>query len=471
MKKITTFLFVLIANFVFSQEFFVYKISKPYCVFNFMETATDGNGTSSFLKKYIEDKTQDHLHFKKLCEAYKEINLSYNFRRFEFPDERRSTRSTFDLISSSAVNSKNLSEFKNAIIGILPMVEYQKLIKILDEAEKIYDVVIWNDYEKKIIAQKNNLSKFTKTNIEIFNTFNHFYNSTWTPEIPFQIALYPIPGKKGATTATPHGNSLCIGVLTDETDYNLRNGVILHEMCHVLYDEQPKDFQKQLVSYFAENKSPYSKFASAYFDEALATALGNGWAYKNVNGKIDEHQWYDDAYIEGFARGVYPLIENYLKESKQIDRTFIDQSIEIFGSKFPNADADYSILLNKLYLYYDNEKESEITNPLRKYFRLSNVNASSPILHPYSIQYLTEGSGNQLIIINENQKSTLAKLKEIYPEISAVNFENKPLNLSFFDKKGNAVIILMVNNKTEFETLIEQMNHGKHFDKTKIKQN
>jgi rRNA maturation protein Rpf1 len=122
-------------------------------------------------------------------------------------------------------------------------------------------------------------------------------------------------------------------------------------------------------------------------------------------------------------------------------------------------------------LYYDNEKESEITNPLRKYFRLSNVNASSPILHPYSIQYLTEGSGNQLIIINENQKSTLAKLKEIYPEISAVNFENKPLNLSFFDKKGNAVIILMVNNKTEFETLIEQMNHGKHFDKTKIKQN
>jgi len=471
MKKITILLFILMSTSTFGQDFFVYKISKPYCIFNFMETATNGNGTSSYFKKYIEDKTQNNPNFKNLCEEYKKINLSYSYKRSEFPDERRPNRSTYDLISINAVNSKNLIEFKESTIGILPIVEYQKLFKILSDAEKIYDEIIWNDYEKKLINQKNNLIKFKKLNVEIFNRFNKFYNSTWTNEIPFQIALYPIPGKKGSTTATPHGNSLCIGVLTDETDYTGRNGVILHEMCHVLYDEQSKEFQKQLVSYFAENKSEYSKFASAYFDEALATALGNGWAYNNINGKIDEKEWYSNTYIEGFARGIYPLVENYLNESKQIDKVFIDKSIEIFGLKFPNANADYSILLNKLYLYYDNEDENEITIPLRKYFRLSNVNSSSPILHPYSIEFLNEGMGNQLVIVNENQKNTLDKLKEIYPELSKINFENKPLNLSFFDKKGNAVIILIVNNKVEFENLIEQMNKEKYFDKTKITQN
>jgi hypothetical protein len=471
MKKIITLLLILVSNFAFSQDFFVYKISKPYCVFNFMETATNGNGTSSYFRKIIEDKTKNNIEFKKLCEEYKKINLSYNFKRFEFPNERRPSRSTFDLISNHAVNSKNLTEFKYSTIGILPIVEYQKFFKILNDAEKIYDIVIWKDYEKKIINQKNKLLKFKESNVKIFNKFNSFYNSTWTNEIPFQIALYPIPGEKGSTTATPHGNSLCIGVLTDETDLIGRNGVILHEMCHVLYDEQSKEFQKQLVSYFADNNSEYSKFASVYFDEALATALGNGWAYKNINGKIDEKEWYNDTYIEGFARGIYPLVENYLNENKQIDKNFIDKSIEIFGLKFPSANADYSILLNKLYLYYDNEDESEITIPLRKYFRLSNVNSSSPILHPYSIENLNEGSGNQLIIIFENQKNTLDKLKEIYPELLKINFENKPLNLSFFDKKGNAVIILIVNNKVEFENLIEQMNKEKYFDKTKVKQN
>jgi hypothetical protein len=435
-----------------------------------METATNGNGTSAYFKKYIDEQTQNNLQFKNLCEAYKKINLSYSYKRFEYPDERRPHRSTYDLIAINAVNAKNLTDFKAATMGILPVANYQKWFEILVEAEKIYDVLIWNDYEKKINNQKNNLIQFKKSNVAVFNRFNHFYNSTWSNEIPFQIALYPIPGKKGSTTATPHGNSLCIGVLTDETDYAGRNGVILHEMCHVLYDEQSEAFQKELVSYFAESKSSYAKFAIAYFDEALATALGNGWAYKNSNGKLDDKEWYDDTYIEGFARAIYPLVESYVNENKSIDKPFIDRAIALFGTTFPNANADYSILLNKLYLYYDNEVESEITTPLRKYFRLSNVNASSPILHPYSIEYLTEGAGNQLVIIDQNQQSTLAQLKKIYPEITNINYANEPLNLSFFDKKGNAVIILIVKNKIELEALLERMHGKQYFDKSKILQ-
>ncbi|NHM06222.1 hypothetical protein G4D82_03235 [Flavobacterium sp. CYK-4] len=471
MKKTLLSLLILTASLAFGQDFFSYKISKPYCVFNFMETATGGNGTSAYFRKFIEEKTQNNPKFKNLCKEYIKINLSYHFKRYEFPDERRPNRSTFDLISIQAVNSANLNEFKAATVGILPIVEYQKLFDLLFEAEKIYDEIIWKDYEKKIINQKNNLIQFKKSNVEIFNRFNAFYHSTWTNEIPFQIALYPIPGKNGSTTAMPHGNSLCIGVLTDETDYVGRNGVIVHEMCHVLYDEQSKEFQKELVSYFAANQSEYSKFASTYFDEALATALGNGWAYQNITGKMDSEQWYNDPYIEGFARALYPLVESYLNENKPIDKNFIDQAISLFGLKFPNANADYSILLNKLYLYYDNENESEITVPLRKYFRLSHLNSSSPILHPYSIDHLKESAGNQLIIINQNQQNTLNQLKEIYPELSAVHYENEPLLLSFFDPKGNAVLLLVVKNNIEFEALIELMNTKKYFDKTKLKQN
>jgi hypothetical protein len=37
--------------------------------------------------------------------------------------------------------------------------------------------------------------------------------------MPFTVVLYPVPGKKGNTSATPHANSLCVAVLTEETDY------------------------------------------------------------------------------------------------------------------------------------------------------------------------------------------------------------------------------------------------------------
>ena len=141
MKKTCTLLLLLLSTLAFSQDFFVYKISKPYCLFNFMETATNGNGTSAYFKKYIDEQTQNNLQFKNLCEAYKKINLSYSYKRFEYPDERRPHRSTYDLIAINAVNAKNLTDFKAATMGILPVANYQKWFEILAEAEKIYDVL------------------------------------------------------------------------------------------------------------------------------------------------------------------------------------------------------------------------------------------------------------------------------------------------------------------------------------------
>ena len=155
MKKIIFCLLLLLSNTIFSQDFFIYKISKPYCIWNFMETATNGHATSSTLKKFIEDKTKNNLEFQKLCEDYKRIKLDYSFKRSEFPNERKPYRSTIDLISINAVKSKNLIEFDKSIIGILPIAEQQKFLIILKKAELIYNQIIWNVYEKKLILQKN----------------------------------------------------------------------------------------------------------------------------------------------------------------------------------------------------------------------------------------------------------------------------------------------------------------------------
>lgn len=81
---------------------------------------------------------------------------------------------------------------------------------------------------------------------KIFKEFQHFYNSVWPADIPFVVALYPIPGSKGHTTATPHANNLCVGVLTDETSHIERIGVVLHEIGHVQYDEQAYEFQHEI---------------------------------------------------------------------------------------------------------------------------------------------------------------------------------------------------------------------------------
>ncbi|WP_430406991.1 hypothetical protein [Fluviicola sp.] len=451
---------------------FQFKISKPYCIFNFLEAANGSNHASSTLRQFIAEKTKGETKFLNLVSDFGQIRLDYQFRREELPDNRRQTRTTYDFIDIALVNSSTIPEFRDRIIGVLPNSELQRLIQVMKDAEVYYDTWIWNENEAKLINQRVALEKYTTQCSESFTKINRFYNSCWIKEVPFVVALYPIPGKSGNSTATPHANSLCVGVLTDETDHVGRIGVVLHEMCHVLYDEQPSEFQHKLESYFTENKSPYSQFAYNFFDEGLATALGNGWAYKSLSGELDPNPWYDNEYINGFGKALYPLVEEYISNEKSIDREFVNKAIDLFASAFPNSITDYGILLNRVSIYNDADSGpaiDEVMNLIGSYFQMTSSNFSSPILDPTALEYLKTGSQTQLVVIDSNHVANIKEMKKLFPELSKVKLVPNKI-YSFFDSKKRPVIILYATDKANLELLVKEMFTKKYFDQTKIMQ-
>lgn len=472
MKKILVLAFVcLLVQSVFSQNKigFQFKISKPYCVFNFLEASIYSHTTSRTLQQFIDEKTKGDKEFAQLATDFSQIQLDYQFRRGEFPANRRQTRTTYDLIDIALVNSATIAEFRDRVIGILPNSELQKLIRIMQSAEVYYDRIIWKDNEAKLNAQRAALENYAAQCSESFTKIDRFYNSCWIPEVPFVVAIYPIPGKSGSTTATPHANSLCIGVLTDETNHVGRIGVVLHEMCHVLYDEQPGEFQHTLESYFTENKSPYSQFAYNFLDEGLATALGNGWAFKYLTGEPDPEEWYNNEYINGFGKALYPMVEEYIATNKQIDRDFVNRAIDLFGKTFPNSITDYGILLNRVAIYNDADSRpaiDEVMNLIGSYFQLTNSNFSSPILDPISQEQLKTSTQTQLVVINSNQEANIKALKKLFPELSKVKMTPNKI-YSFFDSQKRPVIVLYAADKSGLEGLLKEMHTKKYFDQTK----
>jgi hypothetical protein len=299
--------------------------------------------------------------------------------------------------------------------------------------------------------------------------FKTFYNSSWTNDIPFTVALYPIPGKKGSSTATPHANSLCVGVFTDETEHVERMGVVLHEMCHVLYNEQSSAFQHKIDSVFTNSKSEYSKLAYNFFDEALATALGNGWTYQYINNKPDTGAWYDNKYINGFAHAIYPLVRRYLAGRKTMDADFVQEAIRLFGETFPKATTDYAILLNNLFMYADVETAQErkqFKNTVQTYFQLSHTNLSTPILHEYSLEALQAAKEPQLIVIDRNHERNMAKLKELFPAITGyLNGKTDPdYMLSFFDATKRPVIIINIGNMEKLDEALQALATQQYID-------
>lgn len=452
MRKLFLPILLVFFSCAYGQDIVHFKISKPYCIFNFIETAGGASRNSVTLKQFIETNIpKSDTTFYNLTNDFNKIQLTYNYKRGDFPSNRHSYRSTYDLLCIAAVNSTTLADFKEKTIGILPNSEHLKLFTLLAAAEKYYDKIIWTAYESKMKDNLVALEKYKKTSNELFVLFKNFYNSSWTNDIPFTVSLYPIPGKRGVSTATPHANSLCVGILTEEANHPVRIGVAMHEMCHVLYDEQLSAFQYQLDACFMQSKSPYNKLAYGFFDEALATALGNAWTYQYINNKPDTSAWYNNPYINGFAHAIYPLVSRYLAEKKTIDNSFINEAIQLFGETFPRSLTDYSILFNNTYVYTDlptNPERQQLKNVIGKYFRTSSYNFSSPILHEYSVESLKNGKETSLIIIDRDHKNTLAKLNEIFPGLTSYTAGKNDTNfiLSFFDKTRRPIIIIHVEN-------------------------
>ena len=453
MKFILSFLLSIVCiSIAYTQALVQTKFSKPFAIIKFLETTKGGHGTSITFKHQIDTSfLGKDVAFRNLVNEYQSMQLDYNYVKEQYPNNRKHTTSTWDLLCVAAISSNTNEEFLNRMIGIYPNVDYLKLKHVVTATEPFYDRFIYTKYKSNVDDKLRELQGLSPKLNDLFEKFKIFYGSSWDKSMPFNLAIYPIIGRSGQTTATPHANCLEMGVLTHEEDVFQLLSIGMHEMSHVLYEEQPLLLQQQLDSLFTDSITPYKKFAYHYIDEALATALGNGYAYKELAGEIDSAEWYSDFYINAYAKAIYPLTENYLNENKQIDKTFILKAIELFKQTFPNALYDYEPLLMTSDIYFEDDTTKEINElefTLHNIFRIYHSNTSIPITDKLSLHNLKSSKETQVIIIHKNQLQNLAKLKLVFKNLVNLPVQ-KNLLVSFLDKNNRAVVIVIAENKSK----------------------
>lgn len=454
-----------------SQQIIQTKFSKPFAIIKFLETSKGGHGTSMTFKHQIDTSfLGKDVGFQNLVKEYQSINLDYNYVKEQYPSNRKHTTSTWDLLCVAAISSNTNEEFLNRIIGIYPNVDYLKLKQVFVAVEPFYDRFIYNKYKPAVDDKVRELHGLSPKLNDLFEKFKTFYGSSWDKAMPFNLTIYPIIGRSGQTTATPHANCLEMGILTQEEDVFDLLSIGMHEMCHVLYEEQPLLLQQQLDSIFTDTITPYTKFAYHYIDEALATALGNGYAYKELAGEIDSAEWYSDAYINGYAKAIFPLVEDYVNSKKQMDRLFILKAIDLFKQTFPNALYDFDALLMTTDVYFEDDETKEIDeiqSTLHHEFRIYSSNTSIPMNDKISLDNIKHSKQTQVIIIHKNQLQNIAKLKLIFNNL--VNLpSNKNMLVSFLDKNNRAVIIVLAENKTKAIEGIKLLKTQKEINPKKL---
>ncbi len=336
-----------------------------------------------------------------------------------FPSGRPNGATLEQLFTWRTLDARDLTELRRTTQGLLPLAQQDRYFEILSSFEAIYDSLIWRSNETKLVdyvARFQRIAPEAQLDV-MFDAAALFYGAAWPRDLPFTVALYPIPAKQGSTSAESVGSLETVAVLLDEEDLPGRFAVMFHEMCHSLYESQSAAFQREFESFYADIGTPHSKVAHSLINEALATAVGNGWGFEQVTGHRDETQWYADAAIDGFAKAISPLVTDYLTQGRTLDRAFARQSVEIFQAKFPDAPFQFDALFREIVLLTDGEtmRSAEVRDAMRRQFRISSIYSSEPADGEGALGYVREQGATLIVAVGSGQTDQLSALETELP--------------------------------------------------------
>lgn len=453
MKNKLLLVFLFFSIFSFGQKTtFNIKYSEQLAVFVFIQNLSD-NYPKNVFKTEFQNSKYNNKDYQSLISKFDSLNIDYSYEFSEFPYGSKIAMQTRDILKKNLIETSNLNEFKLRSIGIVPNKILIDLTKIISAFTPIYNELIYYPNKIQFERQLIEITEYSKlNNIEnYFETGLIFYNSTWENSIPFEIAFYPLPNSQ-SFTAQAFYNNFISAIQTNLKDYKDLFSVMLHETYHIIYDEQSLETKTEIANWFKENKSKNSNYAYQLLNEVLATALGNGYVYEKLAGKVDANDWYYHPYIDLMAKKVYPLVKEYVIQKKPMDKNFIEKYIKIYDDNFPNWINELENIMAYRYVITENRDDFNI---ISKIFWYRSYEENETEITESSIAKMQTKPLTKLIIVSKKNNQKLDLVKKQFPELKNWRFNS---NDDFAYKtilNDKSQLIILNQKKLKLEELIK----------------
>jgi hypothetical protein len=429
------------------------KYSEPLAVFVFVKKLTPQYGENPFKKAFQNSKFYTPQ-YKNMLAQFDSLQLDYTYEFRAFPYGSKLPGMTEALLQKNLIAATSLNDFKLRSVGLIPNSTLIQLSNVLAAFTPVYNELIYNPNKEKFEKQLKDISAYaTAKNISgYFEMGLTFYNSYWDNAIPFEIAFYPLPNSQGFTANAFYNNAVS-AIQTDFNDYESLLSVMLHEIFHILYDEQSLAFKKEIDGYFKQNPSKYSTYAYLLMNEALATSLANGYVYEQLIQMPDTTSWYNKKYINLMAKQLYPMVKEYIALKKPIDKNFIDTYIQRYEQYYPEWITELSNTMTYRYMLSNHYADFDIMNQL---YHAAMSHEEDEITET-SIGKMKATILSKVVVVSTDHANTLALIKKQFPELKNWNYKaNKEFEYNVFLKDRTQLYIIN-QHKTALIDLIKKM--------------
>ncbi|HYK45697.1 MAG TPA: hypothetical protein VEV83_11045 [Parafilimonas sp.] len=449
-KRIIALLMVFAVAKSHSQNVqFETKFSEPFAVFQFMNSLSDKSPDNVYKKLFNESKfsTEPNTH---LIAEFDSLYIGYNYDFIDYPAGEKMGIDVSYLLRRNLILCDSLQDFKLRSMGLIPNERLITLVNLLKQFTPIYQAVIYVPFRKRFEEQLRSVANLIKsTNINYYFTEAlQFYNSSWDISVPFVFCFYPLPNSRGFT-ATAVSN-VAISAIADSLDnYEALLSVMLHEVCHVLYDERSLSLWNQMQEWFDSNPSIVHRYANSLFNEAIATAVANGYLAAQLNGKEDTtRRWYGVKYINLMAKTAYPLVKEYIEAHKPMDRNFVDRYIQLYEGHYSDWLYDPQYLMRGRLLISDNAADLDT---MRNLYEPAPGNEDENEISEAILKKLAVNHGTKVIIVNTNNKEKLQLIKNSLNELKPWHYNAAAdfVYYKFLDDKTWLIVLNNINGTTK----------------------
>jgi len=420
-KAALTGLILLISLRGSSQDIqFETRFSEPFAVFQFINSlsATNENvykrlfsRSAFFTKKYTD-----------LIASYDSLNIHYEYDFNDYPPGQKVGIDVPNLLRRNLILCDSLSDFRLHSMGLAPNEALLNLVHLIKEFTPVYRAVIYEPSKAKFENQLHAISdliRSSKINY-YFTEALQFYNSSWDVSVPFIFCFYPLPQSRGFTATAI--SDIGISAIADSLDnYKVLLTVMLHEISHILYDERALSIWNQSDEWFNSNSSRDSRYAYSLFNEAIATAVGNGFLAAQLNGKEDTtRRWYGNQYISMMAKTAYPMVKEYITNRKPIDRQFVNEYIRLFEEHYSEWLSIPEFIMMGHVVYSENPADFKLTERL---YPFSPSHSYEKQITALSLEKLSNNHGTKMLIVNKNNNEKLELIKSNFTELADWHFD------------------------------------------------
>ena len=398
------------------------EVNRVFCLVRFVETLAGGSGGHGSSRRVFEKSRFNTPAARRWLRRYQRLDREPGFDRDGYPTDRLGGQGTISpSYQAASADAQNLADLQRRTVGLLPNEVLVSLDSVYRYFEPTFDTLAWQPHAAGLAQLRTEYARFLAESplLRQFGRLRTFYGSVWPDALPYRIMLNPQldQGRSFTNHAWVSGNVVLLDCHPAARDFGSGSAVVFHEMSHSLSTQQRQHLQQQLEGWYLHHPSPNRRYAYNLMEEALATVAGE-WIHAQQAGQPEAGEWYNDDYINRYAKALYPLVAGYVERGQSIDSLFVGQAITAFDGTFPQAATDYVNLFRKVLYWTDAEDYQAAFRPFKDQFRSTFTYSSTGIINAEkSLGRTQSGEMLPVILVTREHAATLRYLRQQLPAL------------------------------------------------------